>query len=487
MKTKRRYGLNKKEAAFNAFLVALFSVLLCLISWLVFFEWNDTLPPEVEGQKAIRALAFAAIIFVFTVLIVIYAYFADNETLKSRKKMTALFVTATVSYTLNILISMVDAPIPVIYVAPVALCALLISLIVSPKLSFFVNFYVVLLLFIAEKNLTVSSTDAQVYYLLFSGILGSIMGTYMISKSNRRVQYLFGGLCIGFFSLIVAILTYFIFSETFNMNMEFWSMCLLALVSGLVDIALFFLLTPLFESIFNLVTDFRMAELASSDQPLMKRMVEEAPGTFNHSMLVASYAEACAGAIGADTFVARAAGYYHDIGKLKDPQFFVENQSGGQNPHESISPELSVMFIKKHIINGIALAQEYKLPEEIVSAIAEHHGTMPIRFFYSKAKRMTEGELDMKAYSYDGPKPTNKISAIIMIADASEAALRANNNKNAAAEIVDKIVKERFELEQFTDCDITMKDLEIIKRTILTTYLGITHDRIQYPEVRLGK
>lgn len=107
-----------------------------------------------------------------------------------------------------------------------------------------------------------------------------------------------------------------------------------------------FLLTPLFESIFNLVTDFRMAELASSDQPLMKRMVEEAPGTFNHSMLVASYAEACAGAIGADTFVARAAGYYHDIGKLKDPQFFVENQSGGQNPHESISPELSVMFIK---------------------------------------------------------------------------------------------------------------------------------------------
>lgn len=486
MKTKRRYELTKKEVLFNVFLVCFFSALMSLISWFVFFEMNNSLPADVDANKAVRFIGFAAVITTLSTMLVIYTYFADYETLKRKRKITALFVTYFVSYTLNIFISILELPVPIIYIAPVALCGLLVSLLVGSKLSFFTNFAMVLLLFFTEKNFT-GAPDAQAYYLLLAGVVGSILGTYTLSKSNRRFQYLFGGVIIGFFSLVVAIITYFLFAEKFSIDSSFWAMCLLTLISGLVDIALFFLLTPLFERIFNLVTDFRMAELASTDQPIMKKMVEEAPGTFNHSMLVASYAEACAGAIGEDTFVARAAGYYHDIGKLKEPKYYVENQSGGHNAHDDISPELSVMFIKKHVMNGVALAQDYKLPDEIINVIKEHHGTMPIKYFYTKAKRMTEGYLDMKAYSYEGPKPKNKISAIIMIADASEAALRATNNKATSAEVVDKIVKERFELEQFTDCDITMKELETIKRTILTTYLGITHDRIEYPEGKIGK
>lgn len=183
--------------------------------------------------------------------------------------------------------------------------------------------------------------------------------------------------------------------------------------------------------------------------------------------------------------MARAAAYYHDIGKMRNPSYFSENQLGGINPHDAMTPEASVNMIKLHTVNGLAIAKEYDLPKEVQAAIMEHHGTMPLKFFYYKAKKYTDGDLPYDGYCYDGPKPTSKISAILMICDASEAALRASGDKSKAEKIVDDIVNERLTFEQFSNCDITMKEIDIIKSTIITTFLGIRHKRIKYPEIKM--
>ena len=217
----------------------------------------------------------------------------------------------------------------------------------------------------------------------------------------------------------------------------------------------------------------------------MQKLFEKAPGTYNHSLTVATYVEACAMAIGQSAVMARAAAYYHDIGKMRNPSYFSENQLGGINPHDAMTPEASVNMIKLHTVNGLAIAKEYDLPKEVQAAIMEHHGTMPLKFFYYKAKKYTDGDLPYDGYCYDGPKPTSKISAILMICDASEAALRASGDKSKAEKIVDDIVNERLTFEQFSNCDITMKEIDIIKSTIITTFLGIRHKRIKYPEIKM--
>ncbi|MBR2371408.1 MAG: HDIG domain-containing protein, partial [Clostridia bacterium] len=186
----------------------------------------------------------------------------------------------------------------------------------------------------------------------------------------------------------------------------------------------------------------------------------------------------------ANTHLARAAAYYHDIGKLKNPVYFKENQMDGHNPHDEITPELSTALIKKHVSNGMLIAKEYHLPEKVAVFITEHHGTMPIQFFYSKAQKYTDGRLDDTGFRYDGPTPTSKIAAILMICDSSEAALRALSvdNRMKAEEIVGNIINDRLKYKQFDNCDITMQELNIIKETIVSVYIGISHKRMAYPD-----
>ena len=199
---------------------------------------------------------------------------------------------------------------------------------------------------------------------------------------------------------------------------------------------------------------------------------------------ISNYTEACANAISENPYLARAAAYYHDIGKIKNPIYFKENQMDGHNPHDEITPELSTALIKKHVSNGMLMAKEYHLPEKVSMYIQEHHGTMPIQFFYSKAQKYTDGILEDTGFRYDGPTPSNKISAILMICDASEAALRALpvDDRMKAETIVSNLINDRLKYHQFDNCDITMRELNIIKETIVTVYIGINHKRIAYPD-----
>ncbi len=216
-------------------------------------------------------------------------------------------------------------------------------------------------------------------------------------------------------------------------------------------------------------------------------MIEQAPGTFNHSIVVSNIAEACATAIGEDALLARTCAYYHDVGKLRRPEYFTENQADGINPHDELTPELSANIIKSHTLDGHDLLIKNRIPKEIADVCVQHHGTMPMLFFYDKAKKFTDGEVDVNQFSYFGPKPQTKIAAILMIADSSEAATRTlkDRSREKVSAVVRKVVNDRMKLGQFDECEITLKELSIIINTVVNNLTGIYHRRIQYPKVSL--
>ena len=190
-------------------------------------------------------------------------------------------------------------------------------------------------------------------------------------------------------------------------------------------------------------------------------------------------------AIGEDALLARTCAYYHDIGKLRRPEFFKENQADATNPHDELTPELSSNIVKSHTLDGYNLIIKNRLPKEIADICLEHHGTMPMLFFYAKAKKFTDGEVDINQYCYNGPKPQTKIAAIIMIADGCEAAVRTlqDRSREKVDELVRKIVADRMKLGQFDECEITLKEINIIIHTVVNNLTGIYHNRIEYPKV----
>ena len=245
-------------------------------------------------------------------------------------------------------------------------------------------------------------------------------------------------------------------------------------------------LVAIFEGMFNIADDFRLNELCNLSNPLLKRLASEAPGTFNHSLVVGNLAQACASAIGENPNMARCAAYYHDIGKLKAPIYFSENQSS-YNPHDELIPEVSVSMITSHTLFGEILAKQNRLPKEIVAICRQHHGTSPVGYFYRKALTLKEeGDLAVDKYTYAGPKPQTKIAAIIMIADTIEAAMRSYmpDTKEEYEARINKLVDEKLELRQFDECPITMGDIAIIKQTIIEVLPSIHHSRINYDKKR---
>ncbi|HOT90069.1 MAG TPA: HDIG domain-containing protein [Anaerolineae bacterium] len=257
------------------------------------------------------------------------------------------------------------------------------------------------------------------------------------------------------------------------------------IISGGLTIGGLFLLAPLFD----LTTTFRLTELSRPNHPLLQQMLREAPATFNHVMMVASLAEQAAERIGANTLLTRVGAYYHDIGKLARPYFFVENQQGLSNPHDRLDPYTSVDVLKGHIRDGIKLARQYHLPARVRAFIPEHHGTTRASFFYRKAVEAAGGEADLvdeSQFRYPGPIPKSRETLLVMLADGSEAATRARRpaTPEELANVVSAIFEQRMIDGQLDDCPITMKELHIVKATYIELLRGAFHPRIQYPELK---
>lgn len=474
--TKTTTLTSRKTIWINVAIFILAFSCFCLVSLL----------PHLGEINLRNALVEVSSILLLLGSVTLYGFFADRQTMAETRKVFALYTTMLLCY--SILMVMDTFWEFGLDLAPFALCSLVLSLIVSSKLGFFANFAIIMMYFVKIINFELEQdiffVSDQSIYLLLAGVITAVYSTYVLGKHYRRIIYIRVGMILGAIAALCRVISYFMFLSVFE-NEYFFTSVVLAFLSGILGIMIMFIVVPLFERIFNVVSVFRFSEIATSNTPLMRKLFEKAPGTYNHSLTVANYVEACAAVIGESTVLARACAYYHDIGKMKNPSYFAENQMDGVNLHDHLTPEASVAIIKSHTANGLAIAKEYGMPVEIQRAIMEHHGTMPVKYFYIKAQKYTDGKLDPEQYSYDGPKPTSKISALLMICDACEAALRASNDRSRAEEIVDNIVNERLMLDQFSDCDITMKEIDAIKSTIITTYLGIRHKRVKYPEINL--
>jgi putative nucleotidyltransferase with HDIG domain len=224
-------------------------------------------------------------------------------------------------------------------------------------------------------------------------------------------------------------------------------------------------------------------ELAQLNSPLLRRLQDEAPGTFHHSVIVANLAERAADLIGADSLLVRVGCYHHDIGKVLQPGYYVENQLGGDNPHDNLDPERSATIIRQHVTNGLELAQQHGLPARVQAFIPQHHGTRLVPYFYRQAteKGMV---IDEKAFRYPGPRPQTRETAIVMLADSIEAMVRASADRSPGRidAIVEEVIAERLAEGELEECDITLRDLRTVASSFKQTLSGVYHPRIEYPE-----
>jgi putative nucleotidyltransferase with HDIG domain len=247
-------------------------------------------------------------------------------------------------------------------------------------------------------------------------------------------------------------------------------------------------LLPIAETFTGIETDLTLLEWSDLNRPLMQRLSLEAPGTYAHTIAIANLAEAACRAIGANALLARVGAYYHDIGKIAKPQYFVENQAKGRNPHDALRPGASAQIIRDHVQAGLMLAAEQRLPKALRAFIAEHHGTGSISYFLEKARKSEETVRDPEDYAYPGPLPQSAETAVVMLADGIEAATRvlADPSPEKIQGVVEHIVRQRIEQGQLRDAPLTLRKLEIIKAEFTRVLVGMYHNRIEYPATAGG-
>lgn len=320
-------------------------------------------------------------------------------------------------------------------------------------------------------------------FTLFA-VVGSLAGIYGLGKLRSRSVLLWMGGMVAAGNLVAIVAIHFLNAGPWGW--EFLYDALAGIAGGMTVSMVVALFLPVFEHLFSVVTDIRLLELSNQNLPLLRNVALEAPGTYQHSLMLGHLAEAAAEAIGADSLLARVSGYYHDIGKTKMPDYFIENQPKGFNRHDKLEPSMSALIIAAHVKEGVEMAKKARLPEPIVTAIREHHGTKLIRYFYQKALTKadpTQGAVSETDYRYPGPKPSTRILGILMIADAVEAASRTLIEPTPAKirAMIQTIVDDCLRDGQFDDCDLTMRDLAIIVDALEHSVATVFHHRIDYP------
>ena len=319
-------------------------------------------------------------------------------------------------------------------------------------------------------------------------LVGSLTAAVGAANITQRGTLLRAGLRVGAANMVI-VLALLLLGNHFSLLAGALGIGL-ALVSGALCGVLVSGLAPVVESVFSYTTGVKLLELANREQSLLRELELRAPGTYHHSMMVGHLAEKAAEEIGANALLAKVAGYYHDIGKMRRPQFFVENitVTQGENRHEKLSPSMSARIIQAHVKDGVEMAEKHKLALPILKGIAEHHGTSVIRFFYEKAKEMADPEKgDLIAehdYRYPGPKPQTREAGILMLADSVEAASRTLFDTSPARvqQLVQRIINNYFRDGQLDECSLTLRDLHAIARSFIETLSAIRHERIDYPE-----
>ena len=358
-----------------------------------------------------------------------------------------------------------------IYVVPLCILPLVLKAFFDARLGLFTHVLTVLLLgFIVPNS----------YEYMFLQIIAGIVTILTVSELYKRAN-LFISVGQITFIYIIAYFAFFVIHEGQLTGLK-WETFGLFILCGLATL----FVQPLiyiYEKIFGLVSDVSLLELSDTNTKLLKELSNKAPGTFHHSLNVANLAEASANEIGANSMLIRVGALYHDIGKMKNPTYFTENQSTGINPHDELSSLESARIIIDHTLNGIEIAKKYNLPDRVIDFIRTHHGTSLVYYFYMKEKAINE-DLDIKDFSYPGPKPFSKETAILMMCDSLEAASKSLKEPTSTKinEFVENIINKQMESGQFLNADITFKEIQSIKKVLKIKLANIYHLRIEYPE-----
>lgn len=366
------------------------------------------------------------------------------------------------------------------YLFPAAMGGMLIKILIDEKLAILSS--IIFSIFgsvLFNEGVSGTLNFSVGIYILFSALAGVLF----LSDQNQRSKILQAGSFAAAVNLFTIWALMFLPNGQFS-GLEYGYYILTAIFSGIGSAVLTMGLLPFFETSFGILSTMKLIELSNPNHPLLRRILMEAPGTYHHSVMVANLADAACEAIGANGLLARVGCYYHDIGKTKRPNFFIENQMHLDNPHDRLPPDKSANIIISHVTDGAAILKKYNMPKEIIQIAEQHHGTTLLKFFYHKA--IQDGQ-DVKEedYRYPGPKAQTKESAVVGIADSVEAAVRSLNQPTPETieSLVKKIVADRLQDGQLNECDLTLKELETVSHSFCETLKGIFHSRIEYPEM----
>ncbi|WP_164984834.1 HD family phosphohydrolase [Ammoniphilus sp. CFH 90114] len=426
---------------------------------------------------------FGLLLLVILCMIFFYLYIRESKLdLKMDNQHLTMFVTIVLLNLMTMKIVSLGQALEYTFIgflAPVSFGSMLITLFLDQRLAMFAG---VLFSVCASIIFNFDSTYLFDYRYGFVALAGCLAAVYALGKPTMRRNILLAGTVVIITNIVSITSVYMLFySVKWSDLLQLYGF---AVISGLLASVLTMGLIPFFESAFGILSTMKLIELSNPNHPLLRKLLMETPGTYHHSIMVANLSEAASEAIGANGLLARVGAYYHDVGKMKRPQFFIENQMGRENPHEKIAPSLSRTIIIAHPYDGVKMLQEYKLPKLIQDIAEQHHGTTLLKYFYHKAMQESENSILESEYRYPGPKAQFKESAIVGICDSVEAAVRSLSKPTPerVETLVRKIVKDRLDDGQFNECDLTFQELELITRSICETLQGIFHNRIEYPD-----
>lgn len=421
-----------------------------------------------QSNTAWIILGYALLVIIPVLLLFVFLWRTRPLVFENNKRTTFLCVNILLMVLLTKVV--VDVNPLYVYAVPICMLPLLLRTFFDTRIALFSLMIALFLIAFLVPNS---------FEFMFLQMMAGILASLTVNDLYRRAKlFISVGLIVGLY--VVSYIAFTLIHDG-NLNQLSYDVLLLFVINGL---AILFVqpLIYIFEKVFGLVSDASLLELSDTNSKLLRELADKAPGTFQHSLQVANIAEAAANAIGANTLLTRVGALYHDIGKMKNPVFFSENQAS-YSPHDDLSSEVSAKIIVEHVLHGITLARKSKLPDRVVDFIRTHHGTTTVLYFYQQAKQ-NNVEVDIEQFQYPGPKPFSKETAIVMISDGVEAASKSLKEPTADKIIsfVDKIVQRLMDEKQFMEANITLREIETIKKVLVDKLISSYHLRVAYPE-----
>jgi hypothetical protein len=433
-----------------------------------------------EADRPSQMIGALLHVFVIILLYGLYLFLFRKRIFHSNRKLALIAFLFLLEGVFAYLTREADVTAPVEYLIFVPVASMLLTIVFDSRVGFYGTVTIAFL---------VAGIRGNDYSVALASLVAGALAVYTVRDMRNRTQ-IFRSL--GFIFLGYALSITALGLERFEATPIVLEQLAYGLLNAVISPVLTYGLLIFVEKTFRVTTDLALMELAHFNHPLLRQLAERAPGTYHHSLTIATLAEAAASVVGANEVLARVGAYFHDIGKIVKPTYFVENQKGSRNRHEKLAPRMSSLIIAAHVKEGIALAREYHLPEEVIEFIPMHHGTTRMDFFYNKALELAKNdpdetkidEIKEQDYRYPGPRPQTKETGILMLADVIEAAVRTieDPTPQRVEQTIDELIKKRFEEGELDECPLTLKDLTRIKAAFLGVLVGVYHSRVKYPD-----